>query len=157
MLKDKQIQALYRQYTAGPLAKVYEGAGLCIKDGHLWRYEYSFEGRRATLSFGSYPETSLRVAREKHAAAQAQLAQGLNPDKEAAERKAKVKQEAQEKALTFEFVAREWFAKRTRNLTEKYRKEKLQRIEKHLLPYIGSIPMAELKVRYSRHSRELIL
>jgi hypothetical protein len=30
-----------------------------------WRYDYRFEGKRQTLTFGSYPMVSLREAREK--------------------------------------------------------------------------------------------
>ena len=53
-------------------------------------------------------------------------------------------QKQKEERITFEVVAREWFDKKTLNLSPAYRKNKLQRVEKHLLPYIGKIPMATL-------------
>jgi hypothetical protein len=30
-----------------------------------WRFKYQFDGREKLLSFGTYPDTSLKLAREK--------------------------------------------------------------------------------------------
>ena len=38
-----------------------------------------FEGKEKLLSLGTYPETSLAEAREKHAAARKQLQAGIDP------------------------------------------------------------------------------
>ena len=53
--------------------------------GMLWRMDYRFEGKRKTLSFGSYPAVGLKDARARHEEAKKQLAAGIDP---AAEKKA---------------------------------------------------------------------
>lgn len=35
------------------------------KGGWWWRFDYSFHGRRKTLSLGTYPDTGLQLARRK--------------------------------------------------------------------------------------------
>ena len=82
-----------------------------------------------------------RTARDK---ARELLAQGIDPGEQRKAERAAMEQQQKETSITFEVVARDWFEKKTLNLTPAYRKNKLQRIEKHLLPYIGKIPMATL-------------
>ncbi len=39
----------------------------------LWRFDYILQGHRSTLSFGSYPEVSLTLARQRRAEARAKV------------------------------------------------------------------------------------
>ena len=53
-----------------PRGRINDGDGLYIllfvKGGsHGWRFDYTHEGRRKTLSLGTYPTISLAVARQK--------------------------------------------------------------------------------------------
>ena len=57
-----------------------------VKGRKAWHLRYTFAGRERRISLGTYPEVSLREARELREAARAQLAKGLNPR---AERKRK--------------------------------------------------------------------
>jgi len=51
-----------------------------VKGGaHGWRFDYSFHGRRKTLSFGIYPDTSLALARRKADAARQLVAEDIDP------------------------------------------------------------------------------
>ena len=53
---------------------------LFVKGGaHGWRFDYSFHARRKTLSFGTYPDTSLALARRKADAARQLVAEGIDP------------------------------------------------------------------------------
>lgn len=52
---------------------------------------------------------------------------------------------AREQAATFEVVAREWFEKKTANLTPDYKKQILSRLENHLFPFMGTKPFATLE------------
>jgi hypothetical protein len=65
-LKDLKIRNLK---PAEKPKKLYEGAGLFLNlaPGGLksWRHEYACQGRRSTLTLGTYPEVSLKEAREK--------------------------------------------------------------------------------------------
>ena len=51
-------------------ARLNDGQGLYlllfVKGGaHGWRFDYSIGGRRKTLVLGTYPDTSLKLARQK--------------------------------------------------------------------------------------------
>ena len=58
--------------AAKPKEKDYsinDGGGLYLfvgeKGSKLWRFVYSFEGKRRKISFGAYPNTTLESARRK--------------------------------------------------------------------------------------------
>lgn len=67
-----------RKLKAGDKPKHADGDGLYLflssAGGMLWRMDYRFEGKRKTLSFGSYPAVSLKDARKRREEAKAQLA-----------------------------------------------------------------------------------
>lgn len=45
----------------------------------LWRFKYRFYGQERALSFGKYPEVTLKMARDKRDEARAMLAEGVDP------------------------------------------------------------------------------
>ncbi len=51
--------------------RMSDGGGLYLlvtpPGGKLWRWKYRFEGREKLMAFGSYPDVSLSLARERHA------------------------------------------------------------------------------------------
>jgi len=69
--------------------KIADSGGLHLmitpSGGKLWRWKYRFDGAEKLMALGKYPETSLVDARERHAQARKQLANGIDP---MAERKA---------------------------------------------------------------------
>ena len=67
-----------RKLKAGDKPKHADGGGLYL-------FLSPFEGKRKTLSFGSYPAVGLKDARARHEEAKKQLAAGIDP---AAEKKA---------------------------------------------------------------------
>lgn len=80
MLTDKALKALR------PRERPYKRAderGLYVivrPDGAVWwRFRYSYTGREKLLSLGTYPDTSLKRAREKRDDARRELAAGLDP------------------------------------------------------------------------------
>ena len=60
-----------------------DGRGLFVivrPDGALWwRFKYRYAGREKALSMGTYPDTSLKLARDKRDEARADLAAGVDP------------------------------------------------------------------------------
>ena len=48
----------------------------------LWRFDFTFEGTRRSMSFGSYPAVSLTRAREKQQAARVLIEEGSDPVRE---------------------------------------------------------------------------
>lgn len=63
--------------------KLYDGGNLyvLIRPGgsKLWRYDYRLNGRRNTISFGIYPDVTLKEARERHKAARSSVRAGIAP------------------------------------------------------------------------------
>ena len=67
-----------------PRSRLNDGDGLClllfVKGGsHSWRFDYTFDGRRKTISFGTYPATTLSLARKKADEARQQVRNGIDP------------------------------------------------------------------------------
>ncbi len=104
-----------------------------------WRFKYRRPGTRAEnlLSLGTFPDVSLKKARERRDEARTLLADGIDPgDKRKAERAAD--------ADTFEAVAREWFAKFSTRWAASHADKVIRRLERDVFPWIGSKPIAAL-------------
>jgi hypothetical protein len=67
----------------GNAYRLSDGGGLylCVTaaGGKLWRWKYRHEGKEKLMSFGSYPDVSLSLARERHSEARKLLATGIDP------------------------------------------------------------------------------
>jgi hypothetical protein len=116
-----------------------DGGGLYIlikPDGtRYWRYNYRHAGKNRAMAFGVYPEVSAKLAREKHAAARAQLAAGVDPMAERKQDKNAIRAAA---ADDFEGVAREmWTKKLARGNAAGYVDEVVAKLEKDVFPWIG--------------------
>jgi hypothetical protein len=72
--------------------------------GRLWRFKYRFGGKEKLLALGTYPDVSLRKAREARDEARSMLAEGIDP---AATRQQEKREKAEANANDFETVARE--------------------------------------------------
>ena len=106
-----------------------------------WRLKYFFAGKEKLLALGVYPEISLADARERRAQARKVLAAGNDPGeaKKEAKRLATLKN-----ANAFEVVAREWFEKRKHEWAPSSADTMLGRLEKHILPKLGTRPIADI-------------
>lgn len=130
--------------TAKPKERMYrlsDGRGLFLqvepRGGRLWRFRYRFAGREKMLSLGSYPEVSLKRARDKRDMARVRLAEGVDP---AAERK----QRQVSQQNTFEAVGREWLTKQSASWTEGNTARVTTRLERWAFPWLGRMPVAEI-------------
>lgn len=69
-----------------------DGGGLFLlvspAGGKWWRYSYRFEGKQKQLSLGTYPDTGLKDARDKHIEARKLLAPRDRPRRKPQDRKA---------------------------------------------------------------------
>ena len=79
--------------------RLTDGAGLYlllwVKGGsHGWRLDYTHQGKRKTISLGTYPETGIKLAREKASHARALLAAGTDPSDQRKQTKAAHQQAA---------------------------------------------------------------
>ncbi|HRE60066.1 MAG TPA: integrase arm-type DNA-binding domain-containing protein [Micropepsaceae bacterium] len=83
-LRDKLTDTTVRKAKPGTgVRKMSDGRGLQLwvmpNGGRYWRLEYRFGGKTKLLALGTYPDVSLRDAREKAHAARRQLDEGRDP------------------------------------------------------------------------------
>ncbi len=114
----------------------------------LWRMSYRFEGKQKTLSFGKYPAVSLKKARQLREEARELLADGIDPSAKKQEEK-QIKIELTEN--TFENIAREWYDTYRAKWSEKHAVRILSRLENHLFPTIGHLPIKEITTKDLRN------
>ncbi len=120
-------------------AKTYpDGHGLVLlvnpQGSSGWRYRYRFAGKAKMLSFGTYPEVSLKRAREKLVAARKQLDEGKDPS-------IVRKQENTQNKNDFKSVALRWHKAWSVGKDEKHAAKVLRRLETNVFPEIGSMPI----------------
>lgn len=137
-LTEGRIQAEIRKAkTADKEKKIGDGKGLYLllkpSGAVLWRFKYFFESRENMLGLGSYPDVSLKEAREKRDASRKMVGRGIDPS---AVRKAqKIAQADSVKAL-----AEEWLPKQP--LEPSTIRRHRRRLEKFIFPYLGNRPIS---------------
>ena len=140
--------------NAKPQAKPYKladerGMYLLVRpDGaRWWRFDYRRpdSGKRNTLSLGTYPDVSLRKARDKRDEARKLVADGTDPGEQRQEAKAAKIEAATVAGDTFEAVAREWLA-RQEGAEVTLRKSRWT-LETCLFAEIGSTPLTAVTPR----------
>lgn len=147
-----------RKAMPGPKTrKLSDGKGLYLElspaGGRWWRLKYRIAGVEKRISLGTYPETSLKVAREKMEEARALVAQGIDPSQvrkvakqEAAQQDELAQREAQGLPLhgSFESVAREWFDTRKDEWAPTYAQKIIRRLEADVFPWLGKLPVQQI-------------
>ena len=143
-LNDRQIK------NAKPAEKPFklnDGKGLYLyintSGGKLWRFDFSHNGKRKTLSIGKYPTVSLVEARQAAENARRLLVSGQDPS----EAKQQGKRERQAAALnTFESIARRWHTDNLHRWKENHAARVLRYFETDVFPVIGAMPIQEIRV-----------
>jgi len=97
-------------------------------------------GARQTICIGQYPGISLKQARAEGHKISGYVDLGKDPRKVIADEK---KEKMLQAAYTLRCAAEEWSPQQN-NIKDKTRKEKWQKLEKHVFPVLGDIPMLEL-------------
>ena len=143
-LNDRQIK------NAKPAEKPFklnDGKGLYLyintSGGKLWRFDFSYNGKRKTLSIGKYPTVSLVEARQAAENARRLLVSGQDPS----EAKQQEKRERQAAALnTFESIARRWHTDNLHRWKENHAARVLRYFETDVFPAIGAMSIQEIRV-----------
>ncbi|WP_107843494.1 tyrosine-type recombinase/integrase [Neisseria sicca] len=143
-LNDRQIK------NAKPAEKPFklnDGKGLYLyintSGGKLWRFDFSYNGKRKTLSIGKYPTVSLVEARAAAENARRLLVSGQDPS----EAKQQEKRERQAAALnTFEAIARRWHSDNLIRWKENHAARVLRYFETDVFPVIGAMSIQEIRV-----------
>jgi integrase len=103
---------------------------------------YRFDGKQKTLALGSYPETSLKEAREKCDAARKLIGSNKDPG---AVRKAEKREQKIAAINSFEAVAREFIAAQAKRCEPGYEKYSLRRLDHDIFPNLGKRPIAQIE------------
>ena len=133
---------------AKPKTKTYkmaDGGGLFLQfqpnGSKYWRLFYRFEGKQKLLALGTYPDVSLKLARERREEARKLLANSIDPNEN---RKAKKKTRLDSLENSFEVIAREWLASYMQNKTAGHSEKVVRRFERYVFPWIGNKPIADI-------------
>lgn len=139
----RQAKATGKAYTLNDT----EALSLAVSStgGKCWHFRYYWMGGRKRMSLGTYPEVSLREARELRDEARALVAKGVNPRVHRKQKRVAVKL-ADENA--FKLVFERWHAHRSLSL-KKGRQTALSQAErvfaKDVLPKLGHRSIYEIK------------
>ena len=136
---------------AKPTDKEYilsDGEGLRLRvkpnGSKLWIFNYIKPAtkKRANISFGVYPDLSLKEARIKRKEAREMLALDIDPAIHRAETKNKEKEEHEN---TLIHVAEQWFRVKKISISADYAQDIWRSLEKHIFPEIGKAPISRLR------------
>lgn len=106
MLNDATVRAAKPRQTPYKLTDSHRLYLLVKPSGSkLWKWNYAYDGKQKTMSFGIYPLVSLVSARAKRDDARALLEEGKDPS---VVKKLKIEANLEATRNTFERIARDW-------------------------------------------------
>jgi len=127
------------------IRKLHDGGGLYLwvyaDGGKFWRLRYRLGGKEKSLSFGSYPQISLKEARTKRDEQRKVLDADLDPS---AERKAVNLRKKLANVNSFEAVALEWYNKQLHTWVEHHASDVKRRLESNIFPTLGKRPIDQI-------------
>lgn len=124
--------------------KLFDGDGLylvvwsSLGRKKQWRLDYRFQGRRKTISLGTYPETTLAQARKLRQEFKEKINNGINPSEERKEIKA-------EHNPLFKNIAEKWLLLHKGKITENTYVRKIGWLKNHIFPVLGTKEIKEIK------------
>jgi integrase len=160
ILTDKSVKAAIKAAVSEARARrISDGSGLYLdarpNGSGWWRLRYWIGGKEGMLSLGTYPDTSLKAARERRDQAREQVSNGINPSAaRKADKQARDSQEAVARILadggafpgSFEAVAREWLVTvHGYKVTPGHAKRTSIRLEQMVFPYLGAMPIGDIE------------
>lgn len=138
-LSNALTNAKVKSLTAKEKAyKVFDGNGLYLfitpSGVKSWRFDYRFNGKNKTATFGVFPLFSLAEAREKRDICKKLLAGGIDP----MQQKAEIKQQA-----TFKEIALKYWQSR-QDITESYKQNAMSALERYVYKTIGDYKLSQI-------------
>ena len=138
-IKCKSLEIKEKSY------KISDEKGLRLlihKNGSkYWQMKYYFGGKEKLLSFGVYPEVTLKEARNKRDEARKQIADNLDPSQEKKLAKLQHKLNSEN---SFENIARQWHEHQKQGWTQRHANYVLRRLEVDIFKEIGFRPINEI-------------
>jgi integrase len=125
--------------------KMADSGGLYLivtpSGGKWWRYKYRFGGKEKLLAFGTYPEVSLKEARERRDEARKLLSNGADPG---AVKQAQKVEAWERTANMFEAVAGRWFEVWRTGVAENTAEDQWTRLKTHVFPCLGDVSVSDI-------------
>ncbi len=116
--------------------KLFDGGGLYLlispKGGTWWRFDYKFGGKRKTMSFGVFPQVSLREARQRREEAKRIIDDGGDPSA--------TKKVERTVGMTYGELALEWYGSKKSTWVPRHAESVIQRINNYILPDLKNRP-----------------
>lgn len=129
----------------GKVLKTSDGQGLYLwvmpTGAKYWRLKYRFGQKEKLLALGTYPEVSIKEARQKRDEARRILLAGDDPGEK---RKAIKRDQMIVTASTFEAVAREWWEKMAAEWAPRHAEAVIKSLERYLFPDLGKRPIGQI-------------
>ena len=125
--------------------KLFDSGGLFLlvspSGGKWWRFKYRFAGKEKLLSLGTYPDISLKDARERRDQERKKLVNHIDPS---INRKAIRAAWADNQANSFEVIALEWIEKKSAVWATSNTKKIKGQLELNIFPWLGDHPVANI-------------
>lgn len=141
-LNDTQIR---KACSGAKPIRMFDGGGLYLEvrpaGGKWWRFKFRFGGKEKLLALGTYPEVTLKGARDKRDAARKQLADGVDPTQA---RKADRAAQNARALNTLEAVARAWLDHRASAWVVRTRKRILESLANNVFPTLGERAISDI-------------
>ncbi len=129
---------------------------LFVKGGsHGWRIDYTYGGKRNTLSLGTYPNVGLAAARRRADEVRRMVAEGVDPSAVRKADKSEVARQLVEESRaeaglaplgSFEAVAREWLATiHGAKVSDGHSERTRIRLEQDVFPWLGRVPIDDIR------------
>lgn len=143
--KLKPEENLYRIADFKGLAIEVKPTGVKI-----WRFRYRFDGKASMMSLGEYPLVGLAAARTKRDQARELLDKGINPTQHKRDMKEERKLEAEalqaeQDKMIFNELFLLWHSHNSKTWKYGHARDIRERIDKHLIPQIGNMPLDDIK------------
>jgi|GEM_PF-4174060 len=123
-------------------------------DSKYWRFNYTFQNKRKTISLGTYPDIGLKRARKDADDCRVQLIDSINPSQVRKDHKQAIQKTVEnEQRITdgiplensFAQVSQLWLAAFEHTVAPVTFKKTSTRIKQHILPYLGNKSIDEIK------------
>jgi len=144
-LTDLQIQA------SKPLdrpQKLVDGDGMYLyispSGTKSWRLDYTFGGKRSTLTIGQYPLVKLAKARIKRSEIKQMLMDGINPSEVKKARKEVARALVED---TFQSIGSDWYESKFELRSEAWRSASKLYLERDLYPAIGNLGVRQIDAK----------
>jgi len=144
-LTDKAVQSASAE--GQQRRKLADGGGLTLvvkPNSKVWWFRYRFAGKEKTYSLGSYPEISLKKAREGRDAARALLEENKDP---VLYRRTEIIKTVEASENTFKAVAENWLKLQKGQLADSTISVTQRRLTSWIYPHLGALPITSIEPR----------